>query len=107
MPSNGGLSGGQQSSSTFHDQSLVTPNMSNGGKKLQTQLEQVLMMKSGEFSAEGRRPGEVFMASDQHFYPVPENRGDPSHYQNYGNPNFVPPERFYQPPEGQSQDFYR
>ena len=30
---------------------VATPNISYGGKKLQNQLEQVLMMKSGEFSA--------------------------------------------------------
>lgn len=42
---------------------MITPNMSNGGKKLQNQLEEVLMMKSGEFSGDGRRvddPAEEF-----------------------------------------------
>jgi hypothetical protein len=33
---------------------VATPNISYGGKKLQNQLEQVLMMKSGEFSAGDR-----------------------------------------------------
>lgn len=49
--------------STLNDQSLIiTPHLSQGarhkdgpegGKQLQNQLEQVLMMKSGEFSAGG------------------------------------------------------
>lgn len=39
---------------------MVTPNLSYGGKKLQNQLEQVLMMKSGEFSAGGPMEGKQF-----------------------------------------------
>ena len=41
----------------------MTPNLSYGGKKLQNQLEQVLMMKSGEFSAGGRKNQEALLGS--------------------------------------------
>ena len=52
--------------STFNDQSLVvTPNLSQGGHKLQNQLEQVLMMKSGEFSAGGPMEGRQFDHPDR------------------------------------------
>jgi|TARA_B110000285_G_C15085610_1_gene596058 hypothetical protein len=52
--------------STFNDQSLVvTPNLSQGGHKLQNQLEQVLMMKSGEFSAGGPMAGRDFDHPDR------------------------------------------
>ena len=75
-----------QSSSTWNDQSLVTPNLSNGGQKLQTQLEQVLMMKSGEFSANGQRPGEQIQVEEDYVQQEPYN---------YGNPNFIPPGHNY------------
>jgi len=55
-------------SSQFYDQSsIVTPNLSNGGKKLLNQLDQVLMMKSGEFSAGGRRDDLVNSAGSAGF----------------------------------------
>jgi hypothetical protein len=90
---------------------VVTPNLSQGGHKLQNQLEQVLMMKSGEFSAGGPMEGRQFehqdriltntegrnyqqngeesegnMNADQ----VQHNRYPDS---NYGNPNFMPPQQ--------------
>ena len=51
----------QYSSSTFQDHeqsSLQTPNASQGGRGiLKNQFDQILMMKSGEFSAGGRDGG--------------------------------------------------
>ena len=38
----------------------MTPNLSGaGGKNFQNQLEQVLMMKSGEFSAHNGNDGQI------------------------------------------------
>ena len=100
--------------STFNDQSLVvTPNLSYGDKKLQNQLEQVLMMKSGEFSAGGpgamegkqyeQQDGILQNSEGRNFaHGQDQSSGNINTTQgvqhsqdrissNYGNPNFIPP----------------
>lgn len=90
----------------------MTPNnVSYGGKKLQNQLEQVLMMKSGEFSAGGRGGGhDGYLQNSTSSIGNIEGQNSsggmmighpggssmknspPDHYpHNYGNPNFMPP----------------
>ena len=66
----------------------LCPPSGGGGKNLQNQLEQVLMMKSGEFSAGGRTDGKF-----DGQLPAPDGILNQSHLsQNYGNPNFMPPQ---------------
>jgi hypothetical protein len=96
--------------SGFQDQSsLVTPNLSYGGNKLQNQLEQVLMMKSGEFSAHGGRPidhhylqnsnGSLGNTDGQNSSGIMGGQNvvymHQQNPQNYGNPNFVPPQQHF------------
>ena len=104
--------GGQNTSAFQEQSSLVTPNnISYGGKKLQNQLEQVLMMKSGEFSAGGRGErhdgylqnstssvGNIEGQNSSGGMMIGHPGGSsmkhspPDHYpHNYGNPNFMPP----------------
>jgi len=88
---------------------LVAPDLSYGGNKLQNQLEQVLMMKSGEFSADGgtAHRQDAFLQNStgsmidgqnsSGILVVPNGRSNmmqPSP-QTYGNPNFVPPQAHY------------
>ena len=120
----GGAFHGQNNSTIPHNEdssSIITPNVSYGGRaQLQNQLEQVLMMKSGEFSA-GRRQNDTQYRSGGSMVNINEETGvnashysqtlgqrpehefqrpghsqppsaaDQQSYKNYGNPNFMPP----------------
>lgn len=76
------------------------------GNKLQNQLEQVLMMKSGEFSAHGGRldqnqylqnSNEMILGTLDHqnnssgIQAMPNGQSNMVYGSNYGNPNFYPP----------------
>ena len=80
----GGAFHGQNNSTIPHNEdssSIITPNVSYGGKaQLQNQLEQVLMMKSGEFSA-GRKQNDTQYRSGGSMVNINEETGvNASHY---------------------------